>query len=150
MAFFTRKTPTYTIAFQDLADNASAEARMATSAVDWTQDVPDGKLAIDVAETEQGVIVVSTLAGAVYEELEVHVHDDVLTIRGTRQSPIPQRPDIALMVQECYWGRFSRTIVLPAPVRGEAARAEYRNGILVVTIPKRTAEARVPIIVVEE
>lgn len=150
MGFFARKTPTYTIAFQDLANDASAEARLAHEFEDWTQDAQDGKLAIDVAETEQGIIVISTLAGAVYEELEVHVHDDVLTIRGTRQSPVPARPDIAYMMQECYWGRFSRTVVLPAPVRGEAARAEYRNGILLVTIPKRTSEARVPIIVVEE
>lgn len=150
MAFFARKTPTYTIAFQDLAGDASAQAQLAREAQDWTQETQDGKLAIDVAETEQGIIVISTLAGAVYEELEVHVHEDVLTIRGTRQSPVPPRPDIAYMMQECYWGRFSRTVVLPARVRGEAARAEYRNGILLVTIPKRSSDARVQITIVEE
>lgn len=155
MSFFSKKSaaaPVYTLSFGTLSPEGvgAADARLQASDMDWSWDGPEGKLAVDVAETEQGIIVISTLAGAVYADLEVHLHEDVLTIRGVRESPLPERPDINFIHEECYWGKFSRTIVLPATVRADAAKAEYRNGILVVTIPKRAADARVPVVIVEE
>jgi len=110
----------------------------------------EGKLAVDIFENKKDIIVYTTMAGAIPEKIEVYVHDDVLTIRGERPSPIQKKESIEYVHKECYWGAFSRTIVLPVDVKGEQAKAEYKNGVLKILIPKRTDDRRVPIKIVAE
>lgn len=116
----------------------------------WHENQQEGQLAVDVAETKEDLVVVSTIAGALAEKLEVYLHNDLLTIRGVRISPVDQLSQEDYFHQECYWGRFSRTIVLPVDVKTDLAKAEYNNGVLLIKIPKQKLETKVPIIVVEE
>ncbi|MFA6547653.1 MAG: Hsp20/alpha crystallin family protein [Candidatus Magasanikbacteria bacterium] len=109
---------------------------------------PEGQLAIDVVQTVNEVIVIAPMAGCRSENLELHLHNDVLTIRGERKPPIDQEVDY--FYKECYWGKFSRTIVLPVEVKVEMARAEFKNGVLTVVLPKTKVDGNIPIIVVEE
>lgn len=108
----------------------------------------EGQLSVDVAETDEELVVVATLAGTLPEKVSLHLQSDVLTIRGERQSPVPA--DAAYFYEECYWGKFSRTIVLPVDVKSELARAEYKNGILTIRLPKAKPSNTIPIYVVEE
>lgn len=117
---------------------------------DWHDDHHEGQLAVDVAQTETDLVVVSTIAGAIPEKLEVYLRNDLLTIRGFRQSPISKLMDDNYFHQECYWGKFSRSIVLPVDVKTEMAKAEYNNGVLLIKIPKQKMETKVPIFIVEE
>lgn len=117
---------------------------------DWQDDHHEGQLAVDVAQTETDVIVVSTVAGALPEKLEVYLRNDLLTIRGTRLSPISQLSIDDYFHQECYWGKFSRSIILPVDVKTDMAKAEYNNGVLLIKIPKQKIETKVPIIIVED
>lgn len=116
----------------------------------WQDHQQEGQLAVDVAETTKDLIVVSTIAGALAEKLEVYLHNDLLTIRGLRVSPINELDLDSYFHQECFWGKFSRTIVLPVDVKSDLARAEYNNGVLLIKIPKQKLETKVPIIIVEE
>ena len=116
----------------------------------WHEHQQEGQLAVDVAETETDLVVVSTIAGALAEKLEVYLHNDLLTIRGVRLSPIETLNQESYFHQECFWGKFSRTIVLPVDVKSDLAKAEYNNGVLLIKIPKQKLETKVPIIVVEE
>ncbi len=109
---------------------------------------PEGQLAIDVVQTADEVIVIAPMAGCRSENLELHLHNDVLTIRGERKPPIDQEVDY--FYKECYWGKFSRTIVLPVEVKVEMARAEFKNGVLTVALPKNKVDGNIPIIIVEE
>lgn len=108
----------------------------------------EGQLAIDVVQTKDEVIVVAPMAGCKAENLELHLHNDVLTIRGERQSPLSNESDF--FYRECYWGKFSRTIVLPVEVKTEMARAEFKNGVLTVALPKTKVGGSIPIVIVEE
>ncbi|HQF57041.1 MAG TPA: Hsp20/alpha crystallin family protein [Candidatus Magasanikbacteria bacterium] len=123
---------------------------------DWQADdrvsqlAVEGQLAVDVAQTETEVVIVSTIAGAIPEKLEVYLRNDLLTIRGVRQSPMSKLMIEDYFHQECYWGKFSRSIVLPVDVKTEMAKAEYNNGVLLITIPKQKMETKVPIFIVEE
>ncbi len=118
---------------------------------DWHANHREGQLAVDVFENDNEVIVVSTMAGAVTDMIEVYVHNDLLTIRGERHEPEEMKKATRYFHEECFWGRFSRTIVLPVDVKGDMAGAEYKNGILVVTIPKKHEKSsRIKIEVVEE
>jgi HSP20 family protein len=116
---------------------------------DWAMSHrEEGQLAVDVFETETDLFVVSTVAGVKPSSLDVSLHNELLTIRGERQSPLAlgARP----MYSECFWGPFSRTIVLPADVRGDKAKANYKHGVLTLRIPKRQSHGTIPVEIVDE
>jgi HSP20 family protein len=99
-------------------------------------DAPDeGELSVDIFETEDALIVQSTIAGARIEDLELSLHNDMFTVRGSRRHEIPAEGK--LLWGECYWGPFSRSIILPSEVRGDEATAVLRAGVLTVNLPKR-------------
>jgi|GEM_PF-778027 len=95
----------------------------------------EGELAVDIFETPTELIVQSTIAGVKLADLDLSLHNDLLTIRGKRQHEAP--PNARVLFNECYWGNFSRSIILPAEVRGDEASAILRSGVLTVTLPKR-------------
>lgn len=137
----------------DTQDVAQAPARPLSSleTVDeWALEHNEGKLAIDVAQNDTHIFVVSAMAGASPDKIEVYVHNDLLTIRGIRYNPLDEVGEINFFYKECFWGVFSRTIVLPTDVQGDLSHAKYQSGILVVTIPKRQADAKINIEVIEE
>jgi len=117
---------------------------------DWSVEHSEGKLAVDVAHDDTHIFILSTIAGAVPDKIEVYVHNDLLTIRGLRHSPLDEEKEIEYFYTECFWGVFSRTIVLPTEVKGDLARAKYQSGILTVTIPKQKTDAKIEVEVVEE
>ena len=114
----------------------------------WQPSVAEGQLSVDVLETEDKLIIIATMAGTRAEDIELHLHNDFLTIRGRRQSPAPASANY--FNQECFWGTFSRTIVLPVDVQGSEAQSEYAKGILTITLPKTAPRRSIPIMVVEE
>ena len=108
----------------------------------------EGQLLIDVAQTKDEIIVVATMSGAKPENINLHLHNDLLTIRGKRESGIPEQADHIL--SETYWGNFSRTVVLPKDVKPEFARAEYNYGVLTIYLPKAREDQGIPIFVIDE
>jgi len=116
----------------------------------WHEEHIEGQLAIDVGQTDIEVILITTMAGAVADKMEVYIHNDLLTVRGVRYSPIEDLRDVEMFHQECFWGKFSRTIVLPVDVKGDLAKAEYKNGILTIHIPKQKSDTKVEVIVVDD
>ena len=94
-----------------------------------------GQLAVDVYETEDRLIVKARTAGVNKEDLDVSISDGILTISGTLSSG----DDTAATqwhVQECYWGEFSRTLVLPVAVKEDEVEAVLKDGVLAITFTK--------------
>jgi HSP20 family protein len=114
----------------------------------WQTPEEEGQLSVDVLQTADQIIVVAAIAGALPEDLSLHLHDDLLTIRGERRFPFAEKSE--LFYQECFWGKFSRTIVLPVSVKEESAQAEYRNGVLIIRLNKSRSDNSIPILIVEE
>ncbi|MFH1789531.1 MAG: Hsp20/alpha crystallin family protein [bacterium] len=115
---------------------------------EWNGHKAEGQLAVDVAQTDDELIIVATMAGTDPSNINLHLHNDLLTIRGERISPIPH--DSEYFHEESYWGRFSRTIILPVDVRAELTKAEYKKGVLIIRLPKRNADNKIPIMVIDE
>ena len=115
----------------------------------WSSQGGEGKLTVDVIDVGAEIIVLAPMAGAKQEAIEVFVHNDIITIRGERVLNLAGNVR-TIIHSECYWGTFSRTVVLPAEVKSEQARAEYKNGVLTVRIPKRAVNAKIPIKIIEE
>ncbi len=101
---------------------------------EWTESY-EGQLAIDVYQTDDKIVIKAPIAGVKPEDLEVTVSDDAVTIKGERKEEKKVEKENYL-VQECYWGAFSRTYILPTPVITEKAQATLKDGILTITLPK--------------
>ena len=94
---------------------------------------------VNLYETETSFLICVDLAGMDRNELDVQVERDSVMIRGRRQSPVP--PDgvraIAVHLMEIDHGTFCRTVEIPANVEAAAISANYKEGMLWVTLPKR-------------
>ncbi len=102
---------------------------------DWLADDYEGQLAIDVYQTDDDIILKAPIAGVQPEDLEVAVTDDTVTVKGQRQDDQAQSRD-NYFCQECYWGSFSRSYILPVAVDADKTEASLKNGVLTVRIPK--------------
>ena len=96
---------------------------------------PEGQLTVDVYQTPNDIVVESAIAGVKPEDIDVNVTQDSISIRGTREREQSVETEDYLY-QECYWGRFARSIILPQEIDPESARVAFKNGILTVRLPK--------------
>jgi HSP20 family protein len=96
--------------------------------------------AVDIYETENELVVKADLPDIDEKDLDVRVENNMLTIRGERKFEQSVKEDNYLRVERSY-GSFSRSFSLPNTVNTEAVKAEYKNGVLTVGLPKR-AEAK--------
>ena len=100
-----------------------------------------GQLPIDILENEKEILVITPIAGVDLDQTEIIVTNDVLTIRGERQTDLSgfsfKKRDY--YVQECFWGRFSRSVILPANVDSSKIEATQRGHVLYIRIPKKSA-----------
>jgi len=103
----------------------------------------EGQLAVDVLETRTHIIVRAAIAGVGKEDLDLSVTTDTLTIRGARDSETQE--DAVTHVQECYWGSFSRSIVLPARITPDRTKAELSNGILTIRLKKAEMASKIDV-----
>ena len=95
----------------------------------------EGQLTIDVYQTDSDIVIKSTIAGVKPEDLDVSINNDMLTIRGERKND-EQVMEENYYYQECYWGSFSRSVILPIDVVADKIEASMKNGILTVRMPK--------------
>jgi HSP20 family protein len=91
---------------------------------------------VDIFETEHELVVKADLPDIKPEELDIRVENNILTIRGERKFEKKVNENNYLRVERSY-GSFSRSFSLANTVNSEAIKAEYKNGVLTLTIPKR-------------
>jgi len=92
--------------------------------------------AVDIFETEHELVVKADLPDIKPEELDIRVENNILTIRGERKFEKKVNENNYLRVERTY-GSFSRSFSLANTVKSEAIRAEYKDGVLTLTVPKR-------------
>ncbi|MCX6794694.1 MAG: Hsp20/alpha crystallin family protein [Candidatus Falkowbacteria bacterium] len=105
--------------------------------LDYEEPETEGQLAIDVYQTDKKIIIKSTIAGVKPENLKISLHHDLLTIKGTRAADA-EITEEDYLYRECYWGSFSRSIILPAEVDNKRVEAELENGVLTISLYKTT------------
>lgn len=115
--------------------------------IDASNEGYEGQLAVDVYQDEKNVYVQAIVGGIKPEDIEVHLNNDMLTIKGKRLQPDAQIQPEHYYIQECYWGGFSRSIILPIDIQNEHVEAITENGVLKITLPKsdRPRHSRIPI-----
>jgi HSP20 family protein len=99
-----------------------------------------GVPAIDMYQTDDEVVLKVSLPGFKPDQVQVNVTGEVLTIKGEAREGEEFR-ETAYHIRERRWGSFERSVMLPAAVAADMARADFENGILTVSLPK-AEEAR--------
>lgn len=117
------------------AQQAAAPAPTGDAAADEAAEGEEGQLTIDVYQTEGDIVIKSTVAGVSPDDLDITVTGDMVTIRGERQ-PDEEIPQENYYYQECYWGPFSRSVILPVDVDADRIDAAMKNGVLTIRLPK--------------
>jgi HSP20 family protein len=116
-------------------DQPVPEDQQTPEAEEWDEEPVAGQLAVDVYETKEKLVVKGRVAGVNKSELDVSISDNTLTIRGTLSAG--NEDDVEnYFLQECYWGEFSRSIVLPVPVKEDEIEAVLKDGVLTISFAK--------------
>jgi len=98
-----------------------------------------GELVIDVYQTKENIMIQAPLAGVSTKDLEIALDGDILTIKGNRESPV-EISEKDYLLHECYWGPFSKEIILPQSIEKKGIKATVDNGILSIQLPKTGSE----------
>jgi HSP20 family protein len=95
---------------------------------------------VDLYEDKDNVYVKAELPGMKKEDIEVSFHNGTLSLSGERKSE-EKHEEAEVYRSERFIGRFQRTVTLPTPVAADKVKAQYKDGILAITLPK-TEEAK--------
>lgn len=103
----------------------------------WTPmaDYEEGQLSLDVYETDKTIVIRSTIAGVKPDDLDITIDNDMLTIRGQRKEENEEKGR-EYLYRECYWGSFSRSVILPVEVDEKKIDATLEAGVLTITLKK--------------
>lgn len=93
--------------------------------------------AVDVYEDQDNVVVRAEVPGLSKEDLNVTLNERTLTLSGERKEERREQKEGRAYCSECYYGRFYRTVSLPAEVDSDRVQAEYKDGVLRVTMAKK-------------
>lgn len=98
-----------------------------------------GQLSLDIYHTDKEIVILAPIAGVSKDNIKLSVTEDVLVIRGERPSK-EEVPEENYYTKECFWGDFSRSIVLPLEADTGNITASFDNNVLEIRIPKSEEE----------
>lgn len=96
----------------------------------------EGELAVDVYEDDSFLYIQAAVAGVTPEHIEIALRGTMVTVRGFRVAPIINSSS-RYHCQECFWGPFSRSIIMPELFNDQKVEAILENGILTIRLPKK-------------
>ncbi len=91
---------------------------------------------MDVSEEKDKYVIKADLPGIEQDDIEIEVQDNVLTVKGQRKEEKEEK-DKNYLRRECFYGSFERSLTLPTDVDADKAQADYKNGILLISLPKK-------------
>jgi len=103
------------------------------------QGIPAGTLPVDITEREGKLLVRAAVPGIAPEELEIQIEKNVLTIRGEAKYEATTE-DEKVYRREVNYGKFARSIRLPEGLNLDATDAEFKNGVVTISIPRLPEE----------
>ena len=95
----------------------------------------EGQLTVDVYQTDDEIVIKSTIAGVTADDIDVSITNEMVTIKGNRKHE-EKIKESDYYYQELYWGSFSRSIILPEEIDADSAKASMKNGVLTLRLPK--------------
>lgn len=106
----------------------------------WPEEFEAGYPSVDIFEDKENVVVKAEIPGVKKEELEVNVTEDSIVLSGEKKKEEKVEEKDYYRYERSY-GSFHRTLPLPTDVQSDKAKAQFKDGVLKITIPK-TPEAK--------
>jgi HSP20 family protein len=116
--------------FDDLIESGPASAQGGPATTGWPQ--------LEIDQQDDRIRVVAELPGVDEKDVELTIEDGVLSLTGEKRS---ERKDESGYSERSY-GRFERRIALPSNIDEDKCKADFKNGVLTVTIPRAAEKAR--------
>ena len=139
-SFFERLTGGMNV--EEEFEEENIEAKKKENGNGWMEEENEEmELAVDVYQTPSDIIVQTMVAGVKPENLELIITRDMITIRGKREENRNINEE-DYFIKELYWGKFSRTILLPQEVEPEEVEATEKHGLLTIKVQKVDKEKR--------
>lgn len=107
----------------------------------WLGNEKEGQLSVDVFRLKDSLLIVSVIAGVSIDDIDIYLDHDMLTIRGKRENKYTDIDES--YIQECFWGRFSRSILLPEDVDTKGIEAILEKGILSIKFPIKKTQRKI-------
>lgn len=104
-------------------------------------DAQPAQIRVDVQETPEAYTFLAEVPGVTREDIQVNVDGKVVTLRAEIKQHDSQSEGGKLLRSERYYGAVSRSFQLPVDIDNSTAKAKYENGVLQLTLPKKTAGA---------
>ncbi len=101
----------------------------------------EGQLVVDVYQTTDSIVIRTPVAGVKLADIHITINDNTLTIKGERTHADTIAEEDYLL-KECYWGAFSRSLVMPFNLSPEKIQAFFKDGILKIVIPHQQANEK--------
>lgn len=98
-------------------------------------DDMEGQLTIDVSQDEDHIYIESPVAGVSSDDLDISITPESVSIKGSRSNEERVKGK-EYLYQECFWGSFSRSVILPQEIDPDKASASIKKGVLKITLPK--------------
>lgn len=103
--------------------------------IKWPASEEEGELTVDLYETEEDLVLVSVIGGVKINDLDIAITNDMITIKGKRLKEDNEKIE-KVYYNECFWGPFSRSLILPREINADKAKATLKNGVLTIRLPK--------------
>ena len=141
-SFFDRLTGGVSDEEEEIKDVSTKGDKKNSNGNGWMEEENEEmELTVDVYQTPTDIILQTMVAGVRPEDLELTIARDMITIKGKREEN-RNIDEENYFVKELYWGKFSRTILLPQEVEPEEVEATERHGLLTIKIQKVDKEKR--------
>lgn len=101
----------------------------------WPSSEEEGELAVDLYEIKDDLVLQAAIGGVVIGDLDISITNDMITIRGKREREEENKIE-KFYYNECFWGPFSRSLILPQEINADKAKATIKNGLLSIYLPK--------------
>lgn len=97
-----------------------------------------GQIAVDILDTSNSIIIVAPIAGVDPGDIDIGLSRNILTISWNRKESPIYLDARRMLVEECFYGAFSRSIILPENLGFDEIRATVEHNVIMITIPKLT------------
>jgi len=115
----------------------------------WPSSEEEGELAVDLCENKDELILQAVIGGVEIKELDISITNDMITVRGERKRESKDKIE-KVYYNECFWGPFSRSLILPQEINADKAKAMIKNGLLTIYLPKLMKTKRKTLKIEEE
>lgn len=141
------KTPSNSMETRPLHSDEKEETRSEVIDVDIhaerDHDTDIGQIAVDILDLADAIVVIAPIAGVDPTDIDIGLSRNILTLSGERKEPKVYSEAKRLLVEECFYGAFSRSIILPENLGFDQIEATVDNNVIIIRIPKLTLISKV-------